>query len=152
LEKREKTLVIPDELIEYIAEQSYLENNRSGGKEGGRIVSKLMSELIEANIEHEISEKGEEYESADSIELVFSRPIGSLPFQRSDKPKIRVYFSQHEALYPLESLTQATVELDNGLKKTPDSPVPLQRVVADCQTLLKASLKRWQEENPAQTA
>jgi ATP-dependent Clp protease ATP-binding subunit ClpA len=78
-EKREKQLVVPDRLVDYIAERSDRENAASGGKEGGRIVDKKISELIEEPITQEAERQPEAYLACRRIELSFVPPDPPLP-------------------------------------------------------------------------
>jgi hypothetical protein len=94
-EKREKTLLIPDALIEYIAERSHQENERSGNKEGGRIVEKLIAELVEENIQREQSEREDEYKEARSIEIIFSPSEVDFSSERKKQPRICVDFHKN---------------------------------------------------------
>jgi ATP-dependent Clp protease ATP-binding subunit ClpA len=70
-EKREKRLVVPDELVAYIAGLSHQENKASGGKEGGRIVDKKIAELVEEAIAREVERQPDAYSTCKSIELSF---------------------------------------------------------------------------------
>jgi ATP-dependent Clp protease ATP-binding subunit ClpA len=130
-EKREKTLVIPCELIDYIAKRSHLENVLRKGEEGGRIVNKLITDLITARLQQEQIEHEEEYNYADTIELSFKIELSSLPFleeqlkmelekqlkaeqphQRIEQPRInesitvKVNFSKQQPLPPAASIGQ----------------------------------------------
>jgi ATP-dependent Clp protease ATP-binding subunit ClpA len=96
-EKREKTLIVADSLIKYIAERSHRENQRLGNKEGGRIVAKLISELIEENIQLEQSRREEDYRVADIIELQFEHSEGIMPHRRTEPPHILVEFCKKDA-------------------------------------------------------
>lgn len=161
-EKREKTLVIPTELIDYIAKKSHLENKSSGGKEGGRIVNKLITDLIEATIQDQQSKSEEEYKQADEIVLSFLPPAeGEQPHQRSqylnvdefakDKDKVKVHFPRKQSQSPAMTIAQATARLENmsGHKANPsDQPSLLEiiKAVSDCEQYLEAELNRWQSE------
>lgn len=85
-EKREKRLVIPDSLVEYIADLSDAENRASGGREGGRIVDKKIAELVEDAIVREAKRQQDRYLACRCIELAFQPP------GRSQRPRVEVIF------------------------------------------------------------
>lgn len=70
-EKREKRLVVPGALVEYIATVSDQENRASGGREGGRIVDKKIAELVEDAIVRAAKAYPDAYLNARAIELSF---------------------------------------------------------------------------------
>jgi ATP-dependent Clp protease ATP-binding subunit ClpA len=70
-EKREKQLIVPDELVAHIATISHRENQSSGGREGGRIVDKKIAELIEEAIAREAERHPDAYAACLRIELTF---------------------------------------------------------------------------------
>lgn len=92
-QKREKTLLIPETLVRYIAERSHRLNQHSGNKEGGRIVERLLSQLVEDTIQQEQIDSEEAYKRANVIEIHCT-----LPPDASDtyhyQPTIRVVFQQ----------------------------------------------------------
>jgi ATP-dependent Clp protease ATP-binding subunit ClpA len=90
--KRNKTIVVPDALIAFIAERSHAENERSGGKEGGRIVAKLSSEHIEVPIQREAQYHRDEFKSCRRIELVFLPPGPARPFLPPPEARVDVRF------------------------------------------------------------
>ena len=69
-ESRERTLVVPEALIEYIGRRADEVNRKAEGREGGRIVRKLISDLIESQIQRAASVRTEEYVSCKSVEIV----------------------------------------------------------------------------------
>ncbi len=75
-DKREKELVVPEELIHHAAARGHLLNETSGGKEGGRIVAKILSDLIESPVLLEQQRRKDEFRRCARIELDF-RPEGS---------------------------------------------------------------------------
>ena len=66
-QKREKELVVPDEVIERIGHRAHELNEKSNGEEGGRIVRKLISDLIEHNVQLEATERRNEYQQCHRI-------------------------------------------------------------------------------------
>lgn len=97
-EKRQRTLEVPETLIDFIAEKSHMRNEKSDGREGGRIVRKLIADWIEAPIQRSISEQTDEYRATDSVKLEIE--VVEPPNSTDDKspppaavdPKIRVTF------------------------------------------------------------
>lgn len=87
-EKREKQLVVPDELIAHIAAVSHRENVESGGKEGGRIVDKKIAELIEEAVAREVERRPDAYDTCQRIELTFvpTPPVRVIVAFRADDP------------------------------------------------------------------
>ncbi|MUN35232.1 AAA domain-containing protein [Actinomadura sp. NEAU-AAG5] len=75
--RRGKELVVPDALVEHVADRSHEANERSGGTEGGRIVAKTISRLVEDEITRTIERRQAEFEKGARIELAF-RP-GAVP-------------------------------------------------------------------------
>jgi ATP-dependent Clp protease ATP-binding subunit ClpA len=73
-EKREKTVVVHDSLIGYIAKEGHRLNTDASGKEGGRIVGKLISDLIDANIQRAASEHEARFAACSTIELALLLP------------------------------------------------------------------------------
>jgi ATP-dependent Clp protease ATP-binding subunit ClpA len=68
-EKREKQLIVPDELVAHIAAESHREDVASGGKEGGRIVDKKIAELVEESVAREAEGRPDDYDACKRIEL-----------------------------------------------------------------------------------
>ncbi len=93
-QKREKTLIVPDMLVKYIAEHSHRTNQRSGNKEGGRIVERLLSQLVEDSIQYGQMENEADYQTAISIEIQCELPPNS-PDIYDKLPLIRVVFHNH---------------------------------------------------------
>ncbi len=94
-QKREKTLMIPEVLVKYIAERSHRLNQRSGNKEGGRIVERLLSQLVEDTIQQKQIEAEEEYKQADTIEVHCTLPPDA-PDIYDYLPAIRIVFRQQK--------------------------------------------------------
>src|SRR5262249_20597882 len=69
--RRGKELLVPAELVDYLAEQAHQINERSKGKEGGRIVGKLVSEWIEAAVQHAMTLHPQEYKQSAVVALTF---------------------------------------------------------------------------------
>lgn len=151
-EKREKTIVVPDSLIKYIAKRSHQENERSGGKEGGRIVGKLMSDLIEASIQREASEREDEYKACNMIELLFISPGDASPRQPLPQPKVVVKFRNERPPSPAECIAQATAELKQDLALARDSTTSAHQMVSDHLARLEAGLAHWAREHPGEPA
>ena len=87
-EKREKRLVIPEALIDYIADVCDAQNRASGGREGGRIVDKKIAELVEDAIVREAKRQQGGYLACRCIELEFHRP------RRFEEPRVEVHFRE----------------------------------------------------------
>jgi len=148
-EKRDKTIVVPEAFIHYIARQSHLENERSGGKEGGRIVRKLLQELVEATIQKEISERSQEYRHCDVIELTLVDPGATLPYQRTAVPKIFVDFHASRAATPAECMEQAIEELTSIIENDSKLKAIVTQKVSECMSRFHSRLNQYQKDNPA---
>ncbi|WP_242909724.1 AAA family ATPase [Actinomadura terrae] len=77
-ERRGKVLVVPDALVEYVADRSHETDRRSGGTEGGRIVAKTVARLVEDEITLAAERQQAAFERSTRIELAF-RPGGVPP-------------------------------------------------------------------------
>ncbi|NUO83233.1 ATP-dependent Clp protease ATP-binding subunit [candidate division KSB1 bacterium] len=144
-EKREKDIIVPENLIKYIAAQSHQENEKSGGKEGGRIVRKKISELIEASIQQEASQREQEYKNSDRIELLFLTPDEQLP-RLTAKPAISVTFSKTAPPSPTECVARTIDRLKSHLDPQHDTQEPLPEVVSASLVQLEKELNRWTEK------
>lgn len=95
-QKREKTLVVPEMLIQYIAEYSHRRNQRSGNKEGGRIVERLLSHLIEDQIQFEQMRDKDAYQMAEIIEITCDLQLNK-PSVYDSLPPVRVMFHRRSS-------------------------------------------------------
>jgi ATP-dependent Clp protease ATP-binding subunit ClpA len=77
--ERDKRLVVPDALIDYIATACDTANRASHGREGGRIVGKKLIALVDDSIIREAMRQPEHYRACQRIELAFRPPSGSAP-------------------------------------------------------------------------
>ena len=69
--KREKTLIVPEALIEHIGRQGHQLNEASNGQEGGRIIRKLLVDTIESRIQKAVTERPAEYKRASEIVIAW---------------------------------------------------------------------------------
>ncbi|HEV3357266.1 MAG TPA: AAA family ATPase [Pseudonocardiaceae bacterium] len=88
--ERDRRLVVPDALIDYIATICDTANRTSHGREGGRIVGKKLIELVDDSIIREAMRQPERYRTCQIIELAFCRPSGSGP------PLVEVFFRERD--------------------------------------------------------
>lgn len=70
-EKREKELVVDEEIVQYVARTGDQLNVRSCGGEGGRIIAKLLGEMVEDPITLAERDRSAEFQACDRIELSF---------------------------------------------------------------------------------
>jgi ATP-dependent Clp protease ATP-binding subunit ClpA len=150
-EKREKKIVIPENLIEYIAKQSHLEDKKSGFKEGGRIVRKMLRDLVEAPIQHEASQRESEYKTCDIIELAFLPPV-QIPYQSPPVPQIIVEFRIEKSLSPAECLAQIASMLKQDLLQKKEAASSTHQVMADSLSRLDAAMKCWSVEHAGEAS
>jgi ATP-dependent Clp protease ATP-binding subunit ClpC len=68
-EKRGKTLVVADELLQHIAVKAYEQDQKAQGREGGRVVRKLMSLWIDLPVQRKTAARPDEYRAAESVEV-----------------------------------------------------------------------------------
>lgn len=95
-DKRQKTLSVPDSLVEHIAAESQRRNEKSQGREGGRIVRKLMAEWIEAPVQRACSASPEEYQACDAVVIEAILPSTEAADDTSS-PQVSVRFRRAEA-------------------------------------------------------
>jgi ATP-dependent Clp protease ATP-binding subunit ClpA len=119
-QKREKTIVVPTELIKYIAKKSHDEDRKSGFKEGGRVVRKMLSELVDSSIQREAGKSQKGYEEATRIELIFHPPGEALPYSPPPKPRVDVLFHKKAP----ESAAACMEEIAGELKRALDRGLP----------------------------
>jgi ATP-dependent Clp protease ATP-binding subunit ClpA len=92
VEKRNKRLNVPAELVELVGERAHHLNEKSGGKEGGRIVRKLLSEWVETRLQREVSGRPHEYRRSTAISIGMT-PRAEAAEQTEGPPLIAVEFS-----------------------------------------------------------
>ena len=68
-QKRDKTLVVTDAVIEAIGKRAFALNEESKGNEGGRIVGKLVSDLIQHRLQVEATRHREAYDGCRTIKV-----------------------------------------------------------------------------------
>ncbi len=68
-EKRHKELIVPDVLVDFIADVAHQRNEKSQGREGGRIVRKLIAEHIETPLQRAISKMPDAYRACETVVL-----------------------------------------------------------------------------------
>jgi len=147
-EKREKKIIIPENLIEYIAKQSHIEDKKSGYEEGGRIVRKMLRELVEAPIQHEATRKEYQYKTCDIIELLFIAPgQDQISYQSSFTPKVTVRFDTEKTLSPSECLTMVISKLKQDLLSKKDAGSSMHELISDSYTQIDEAMKRWAMEH-----
>ena len=91
-QKREKQVLVPDELIADIGHRAYTLNQQAGGKEGGRIVRKLITDLIEIAIQQAVTANPAEYKACTRIELGFTQPVANDDATMPAVAEIAVHF------------------------------------------------------------
>ena len=89
--KRQKALVLPDELLEVIARRGFEIDDQSQGREGGRIVRKLIADVIEAPIQAAIGAAPDTYRACGAVVVTFS-PTGETDAERLSTANIGVQF------------------------------------------------------------
>ncbi|MCA9061230.1 MAG: ATP-dependent Clp protease ATP-binding subunit, partial [Planctomycetaceae bacterium] len=85
---RERTVVVSDALLSWVATEGHRLNELSNGEEGGRIIQKLISERIEYEILRCATTSPEQYAGCSRIEL----SLVDVP-DDSDVPTVRVEMS-----------------------------------------------------------
>lgn len=90
--KRQKRLVLPEDLLTVLARRSFEIDDQSQGREGGRIVRKLIADVIEAPIQAAIATVPDEYRRADSVVIDFNSE-GQTDAERLAPANIRVNFT-----------------------------------------------------------
>lgn len=91
-EKRQKELVVPAALVEWIAAESHRRNEKSQGREGGRIVRKLMAEWIETPVQRAATAEPGEYRECEAVEVEVR-----MAEEQGGAPEVRVRFRKGEA-------------------------------------------------------
>lgn len=146
--KRDKFIEVPDSLIKYIAKQSSLANEKSGGKEGGRIVRKKISELIESSIQYAATESKDEYKSCNRIKLIFLPPGTSLPHTPAPTAKINVEFIVDESPDPSECVAQIKNTLKEQFDHIKDSAKPVKEIINNSINQLQNGIDNWGKQHP----
>jgi ATP-dependent Clp protease ATP-binding subunit ClpA len=70
-DKRDKDLVVAEDILEYVARTGDRLNTQAGGGEGGRIIAKLLGELIEDPITLAERDRSAEFQVCGRIDLRF---------------------------------------------------------------------------------
>jgi ATP-dependent Clp protease ATP-binding subunit ClpA len=73
-EKREKELLVPEELVRHIGAEAHRRNERSGGRKGGRVVRQLLADLLDRPLLLAQDRQEEAFRLATRIELLFTAP------------------------------------------------------------------------------
>lgn len=90
--KRQKSLTLPDELLEVLSRRAFEIDDQSQGREGGRIVRKLIADVIESPIQSAIGAAPDAYRACGQVVVTFV-PTGETDAQRLDVRNISVEFS-----------------------------------------------------------
>lgn len=72
MRKREKQVIVPEQLIRYLGEEAHRRNEKANGQAGGRIMRKLISDQIEIQIQSAATAQPREYADCQAIQLEFS--------------------------------------------------------------------------------
>ena len=147
-EKKEKKLVIPEDLIDYIAHESHLADKKSGFKEGGRIVAKKLVDLVELPIQQEIAEHDNTYEACTIVELTFSKFAIDVPFSQPTEPKILVTFRTETTPSPEESILLAATDLRRDIANLKDTPGLIPALISKSLARLEESISQWNKIHP----
>jgi hypothetical protein len=99
-DKRQKTLMIPERLITYIAEESHRKNEQSGGKEGGRIVRRMLTDWVEAKVQQATSERPEEYRRCRVVEVECLKLEPAGKDHPMNLPEVQIRFHAAEPAIP----------------------------------------------------
>ncbi|MBV9124099.1 MAG: ATP-dependent Clp protease ATP-binding subunit [Planctomycetes bacterium] len=86
-DKRGKDLVVPQDLLDHIADKAHDQNEKSQGREGGRVVRKLIADLIEIPVQRAISQDPAGYRACSAVAVDFGPPEPG-----SADPKITIRF------------------------------------------------------------
>lgn len=108
-EKRDKTLIISDDIIEHIADLGHKDNGKSNGREGGRIIPKHIATLIETPLQDMIAEDPQAYKRATEIHVKLG-PSGQAMF----------FLEGTQPLSPEEAGGQAAERIQTILSEEPD--------------------------------
>ncbi len=98
---RQKRLVVPEFVVEEVAREAYLANEKSEGKEGGRIVRKLLAQYLETPIQKAISTHMGVYRACDQVIITAD---GASIGGHNGSPSLNsvaVHFSNAEGVHPV---------------------------------------------------
>jgi ATP-dependent Clp protease ATP-binding subunit ClpA len=70
-EKREKELVVAEEVVRYVAMTGNRRNIHAGGGEGGRIIAKILGDMVEDPVTIAARDRPAEFEACRTIEVCF---------------------------------------------------------------------------------
>jgi ATP-dependent Clp protease ATP-binding subunit ClpA len=141
-ERREKTLIVPDNLIAYIAMEAHRLDEAAGFNEGGRVVSKLLNDLVQAQIQSAAASQQRAFKDCNVIELAFVEP-GLLPMQRASGPKVSVLFRSDRPAAVSDCVAHAIADLERLVRSgAPGSGVVAPSAVAECLARLEACVQR----------
>jgi ATP-dependent Clp protease ATP-binding subunit ClpC len=90
--KRGKTLIISNNLVDWLAAEAHQRNEESKGKEGGRIARKLLSDFIESPLQREIARSPDSYRLWPQIEVSVTFKACQEALNQINIPEIRVAF------------------------------------------------------------
>jgi hypothetical protein len=147
LEKREKRIIVPDTLIDYIARHGHELDETSGYKEGGRIIRKLLSDLVEVAIQKEAALRESEYKACNVIELKV-RPSGT-PLSRHLELQVMVDFRMERPPTPAECAVGAVETFRQGMSVN-GGPASMIGIASDQMDRLDKALQRWAREHPGE--
>jgi ATP-dependent Clp protease ATP-binding subunit ClpA len=147
-EKKEKKLIIPENLIDYLAHESHLADKKSGFKEGGRIVAKKLVDMVELPIQQEIAEHDSNYETCTIVELTFAKFTVDVPFSPPTEPKITVNFRTETTPSPEENILRAAADLKRDLANAKDSPNSIPVLISKSLARLEEKVSEWNKDNP----
>jgi ATP-dependent Clp protease ATP-binding subunit ClpA len=96
-DRRDKTLVVPEDLTRHVALAAQHLNEKSRGKEGGRIVRKLIADWVEAPLQRALSARPAEYRACARVRLEQVRLEEGIPAEPPAAPTVRVHFDREGA-------------------------------------------------------
>ncbi|MFI6344682.1 AAA family ATPase [Streptomyces sp. NPDC050560] len=85
-DKREKELVVPEELLRYAGETGHRLNTEAQGREGGRIMARLLSDLVETPVLAAVERDQTAYRRAATIAVGFRVDAAGNPHTTVDFP------------------------------------------------------------------
>jgi len=77
-ERREKELVVPDELLDHAAQLGYRLDRKAEGREGGRVMFRILTDLVENPVLAAAERHPEEFRTCARIEVGFTLPAAGL--------------------------------------------------------------------------
>ncbi|RVU17992.1 ATP-dependent Clp protease ATP-binding subunit [Streptomyces antnestii] len=135
-EKREKELIVPEELVRHAGDLGHGLNSDAGGREGGRIMAKVLSDLVENPVLAAAEERPEEFQACDRIVVEFAPPprtsardeLFSVPGASAATSRTRVRFLPPEEPADGAQLSSGegglTTSGDSGKGEARDEPGP----------------------------